>query len=180
MRAGKLERHRVVGERRGIRRVARELARPSHEKRHNRERITRVTLRQVARDAQIGRALSALASVHKPGLPETPDPPRDVSWRGIVAGVQRGGVLRVLVDARMYGAALSRDLVREGYAVVTAGGGRDALRLARELLPVAITLDVMMPDLDGWTVLAAIKGDPVLADIPVILMTIVDERNRGY
>ena len=38
----------------------------------------------------------------------------------------------------------------------------------------------MMPDLDGWTVLAAIKGDPELADIPVILMTIVDEKNRGY
>jgi signal transduction histidine kinase/CheY-like chemotaxis protein len=73
-----------------------------------------------------------------------------------------------------------RFLVREGFAVVTARGGRDALRLARELLPAAITLDVMMPDLDGWTVLAAIKGDPDLADIPVILMTIVDERSRGY
>ena len=50
----------------------------------------------------------------------------------------------------------------------------------RELRPAAITLDVMMPDLDGWTVLAAIKGDPALADTPVILMTIVDEKNRGY
>ena len=39
---------------------------------------------------------------------------------------------------------------------------------------------MMMPDLDGWTVLAAIKGDPELADIPVVLMTIVDEKNRGY
>ena len=38
----------------------------------------------------------------------------------------------------------------------------------------------MMPDIDGWTVLAAIKGDPGLADIPVILVTIVDEKNRGY
>ncbi len=38
----------------------------------------------------------------------------------------------------------------------------------------------MMPDLDGWTVLAAIKGDPATAGIPVILMTIVDEKNRGY
>ncbi|HEY5720365.1 MAG TPA: response regulator, partial [Gammaproteobacteria bacterium] len=43
-----------------------------------------------------------------------------------------------------------------------------------------ITLDVMMPDLDGWTVLAAIKGDPELRDIPVILMSIIDEKNRGY
>jgi DNA-binding response OmpR family regulator len=38
----------------------------------------------------------------------------------------------------------------------------------------------MMPDLDGWTVLAAIKGDPALASIPVVLMSIVDQKNRGY
>ena len=75
---------------------------------------------------------------------------------------------------------LSRHLVREGFATVTASGGFEALRLARQLQPAAITLDVMMPDMDGWTVLAAIKGDPELADIPVILVTIVDEKNRGY
>jgi CheY-like chemotaxis protein len=73
-----------------------------------------------------------------------------------------------------------RFLAREGFSVVTASGGREGLRLARELQPGAITLDVMMPDIDGWTVLAAIKGDPELHDIPVILMTIVDEQNRGY
>jgi signal transduction histidine kinase/CheY-like chemotaxis protein len=71
-------------------------------------------------------------------------------------------------------------LKREGFAVATASGGREGLRLARELQPAAITLDVMMPDLDGWTVLAAIKGDPATAGIPVVLMTIVDEKNRGY
>jgi CheY-like chemotaxis protein len=43
-----------------------------------------------------------------------------------------------------------------------------------------VTLDIMMPDLDGWTVLAAIKGDPALASIPVVLMSIVDQKNRGY
>ncbi|HLF39182.1 MAG TPA: response regulator, partial [Burkholderiales bacterium] len=69
---------------------------------------------------------------------------------------------------------------REGFSVVTADGGREGLRLTRELHPAAITLDVIMPDLDGWTVLAAIKGDPTLADIPVILMTVMDEKNRGY
>jgi signal transduction histidine kinase/DNA-binding response OmpR family regulator len=73
-----------------------------------------------------------------------------------------------------------RFLTREGFSVVTADGGREGLRLTRELHPAAVTLDVIMPDLDGWTVLAALKGDPELADIPVILMTIVDERNRGY
>ena len=75
---------------------------------------------------------------------------------------------------------LERYLTREGFSVVTAGSGLDGLRLAREIRPAAITLDVMMPDVDGWTVLAAIKGDPALADIPVILVTIVDERSRGY
>src|SRR6185437_5255036 len=75
---------------------------------------------------------------------------------------------------------VTRFLEREGFAVAEAGGGVEGLRLARELFPAAVTLDIMMPDLDGWTVLAALKGDPALAGIPVILLTIVDERNRGY
>ena len=75
---------------------------------------------------------------------------------------------------------MDRFLSKEGFTVAKAAGGREALKLAHELLPDAITLDVMMPDLDGWTVLAAIKGDPELADIPVILMTILDEKTRGF
>jgi signal transduction histidine kinase/DNA-binding response OmpR family regulator len=75
---------------------------------------------------------------------------------------------------------MERFLVREGFTVVTAAGGMEALTRARELHPAAITLDVMMPDLDGWTVLAALKGDPALADIPVVLVTILDERTRGF
>jgi adenylate cyclase len=75
---------------------------------------------------------------------------------------------------------VARFLEREGFSVALADGGQEALRLVRELHPDAVTLDVIMPDLDGWTVLAAIKGDPTLADIPVILLTIVDEKNRGY
>jgi adenylate cyclase len=75
---------------------------------------------------------------------------------------------------------VGRYLVREGFTFAEAAGGREGLRLARELNPAAITLDITMPDLDGWTVLAAIKGDPALADIPVILLTIIDEKNRGF
>ena len=73
-----------------------------------------------------------------------------------------------------------RHLERAGFAAVAARGGQEGLRLVRELRPAAVTLDIMMPDLDGWTVLAAIKGDPALASIPVVLMSIVDEKNRGY
>ena len=75
---------------------------------------------------------------------------------------------------------MERLLAREGFGVALAKNGVDGLRLARQLRPAAITLDVLMPDLDGWSVLAALKGDPELADIPVIVSTIVDEKNRGY
>jgi CheY-like chemotaxis protein len=75
---------------------------------------------------------------------------------------------------------MERFLVKEGFSVVTAAGGIEALARARELAPTALTLDIMMPDLDGWTVLAALKGDPALADIPVIVVTILDEKNRGF
>jgi CheY-like chemotaxis protein len=75
---------------------------------------------------------------------------------------------------------VERHLQRAGFAVATARGGQEGLRLARELRPSAVTLDIVMPDLDGWTVLAAMKGDPALAGIPVVLMSIVDQKNRGY
>ena len=52
--------------------------------------------------------------------------------------------------------------------------------MARELLPMAITLDVMMPQMDGWTVLDTLKNDPDLCNIPVIMLTIVDNRNLGF
>jgi len=74
---------------------------------------------------------------------------------------------------------ISDHLKAEGFSVVTAAGGVEGLKLAKELRPTAITLDVMMPDLDGWSVLAALRQDSELADIPVIMVTIADEQQRG-
>jgi signal transduction histidine kinase/CheY-like chemotaxis protein len=74
---------------------------------------------------------------------------------------------------------IAEHLKAEGFAVVTAAGGLEGLKLAKELRPIAITLDVMMPDLDGWSVLAALRQDPDLAEIPVIMITILDEHRRG-
>ena len=78
-----------------------------------------------------------------------------------------------------------RDVMRrlldgEGFRVATAADGHEGLRLARQLRPAMITLDVLMPHMDGWTVLTAIKAEPELADIPVIMLTIIDEKNFGY
>jgi CheY-like chemotaxis protein len=93
---------------------------------------------------------------------------------------RRSPLILVIDDDESAREVTTHFLKREGFSVATASDGREGLRLARELQPAAITLDVLMPDLDGWTVLAAIKGDPATAGIPVVLMTIVDEKNRGY
>jgi signal transduction histidine kinase/CheY-like chemotaxis protein len=74
---------------------------------------------------------------------------------------------------------IAEQLKAEGFSVATAEGGLDGLKRAKELLPAAITLDVMMPDLDGWSVLAALRQDNELSEIPVIMVTIVDEHRRG-
>jgi adenylate cyclase len=74
---------------------------------------------------------------------------------------------------------IANHLREEGFAVVTAGGGREGLKLAEELHPIAITLDVLMPEIDGWTVLSALRGNPALAGIPVIMVTITDQQRKG-
>jgi len=75
---------------------------------------------------------------------------------------------------------MQRFLAREGFAVETAASGAEGLALARRRPPAVITLDVMMPGMDGWAVLEALKADPVVAAVPVIMVTIVDtERARG-
>jgi CheY-like chemotaxis protein len=75
---------------------------------------------------------------------------------------------------------IARHLRREGFSVHTAASGEEGLRLAREARPDAITLDVLMSGMDGWAVLSALKRDPELADIPVVMVTIVDQREVGF
>ncbi|MGI3777887.1 MAG: hybrid sensor histidine kinase/response regulator, partial [Janthinobacterium lividum] len=74
---------------------------------------------------------------------------------------------------------LTRFLQRQGFAVQTAPDGRAGLELARVLHPRAILLDVMMPQMDGWTVLRALKADPDLARIPVVMSTFNNEPALG-
>ncbi|PYT29729.1 MAG: histidine kinase [Acidobacteria bacterium] len=71
-------------------------------------------------------------------------------------------------------------LGKEGYQVVLAASGEEGLRLAKEARPDAITLDVMMPGMDGWSVLTALKSDKEVMDTPVILLTILDNKSMGY
>jgi CheY-like chemotaxis protein/anti-sigma regulatory factor (Ser/Thr protein kinase) len=74
---------------------------------------------------------------------------------------------------------MSRSLTKLDFNVLAAGDGEEGLRLARQVHPAIITLDVVMPDRDGWSVLHQLKADPELAEIPVIMVTIVDNQAMG-
>jgi PAS domain S-box-containing protein len=75
---------------------------------------------------------------------------------------------------------LSRFLMREGFRVRTAVDGETGLQAARATRPAAILLDVMMPRMDGWAVLSALKADPEFADVPVIMVSFVQEKNLAF
>jgi CheY-like chemotaxis protein len=101
--------------------------------------------------------------------------------RGPASGddVAPGAVL-VIDDDPAARDLIERALRSEGIQVATAADGAQGLRLARSLRPDVITLDVLMPGLDGWAVLSALKADPELADIPVVLVSMLDEQHLGY
>ena len=75
---------------------------------------------------------------------------------------------------------MQRYLAREHVNALTAASGEEGLRMAREQRCDLITLDVLMPGMDGWAVLQALKSDPVTCDIPVVVVSILEDRNLGY
>jgi PAS domain S-box-containing protein len=74
---------------------------------------------------------------------------------------------------------LTRYLTKEGYLTEAVSSGDEGLKRARETIPLAIILDVVMPSKDGWVVLQEIKGDPALEAVPVVMYTMVDDKNFG-
>jgi signal transduction histidine kinase/CheY-like chemotaxis protein/HAMP domain-containing protein len=98
------------------------------------------------------------------------------------AGANASGSNIVLVvdDDLVARDILQKFLEAEGYTVATAVDGEDGLLQARQLQPALITLDVVMPGKDGWTLLQDLKADPDLADIPVLMVSIVDDKHKGF
>jgi len=86
------------------------------------------------------------------------------------------GLVLVVDDDPASRELLSRFVTRDGFTVRCAHDGEEGLRMARQLRPTAILLDVMMPRMDGWSVLSALKADPELAEVPVVMVSIVQER----
>ncbi|MES1258109.1 MAG: response regulator [Acidobacteriota bacterium] len=116
-------------------------------------------------------------------LPLRVEGERDKAFAGQPDALSPGGgagTVLVIDDEPAVHEILRRTLGRYGFRTEGAFNGEDGLRMARRIHPQAITLDVMMPGMDGWAVLAALKSEGELADIPVVMLTIVDNRNLGY
>ncbi len=110
---------------------------------------------------------------------------REVEANGSVdfvhdAQASGAGTVLVVDDEAPARENLARFLAEEGFRTLTAGDGIAGLRLARQVHPDVILLDVIMPHMDGWTVLQKLKADALLADIPVILLTMVEATDLGY
>ena len=108
-----------------------------------------------------------------PGAPAAtvPPPPQ----RG--ASPAESALVLVIDDDAAARELLQRNLSRAGFRVETAGNGHQGISLAGRLQPDVITLDLLMPGMDGWSVLAALKQDPALRDIPVVIVSVLDERS---
>jgi CheY-like chemotaxis protein len=104
-----------------------------------------------------------------------PDSPAPAS----APGVPQASVLVIDDDPNVRDIML-RSLTKDGFHVKVAADGRSGIELAKRVKPSIITLDVMMPGLDGWATLALLKADQATASIPVIMMTIVDDKNIGF
>ncbi|MFZ3350359.1 MAG: response regulator [Xanthobacteraceae bacterium] len=104
------------------------------------------------------------------------------SARPAVIREAEAGEIHVLVvdDDPAVHDVLAATLGKEGYRITHANDGIEALKLMRTHAPDIVTLDVMMPKMDGWSVLGVMKSEPQLAHIPVIMLTIVDHRNLGF
>jgi PAS domain S-box-containing protein len=114
-------------------------------------------------------------------LPADAAPAAAAASEAVAPGpVADGGEVLVIDDDPAARQLIARHLQREGFRAVLASSGSEGLAIARDRPPLAITLDVLMPDMDGWAVLQQLKSDPTLAHVPVIMLTLLDDQQMGY
>jgi len=120
-----------------------------------------------------------------PGTPveaaeEEPIPEATDAELAVLSAAGAGRTVLAIDDDPQARDIIERLLSKAGFEVATAASGQEGLRLAHALQPAVITLDVMMADMDGWSVLRALKADPELRDVPVVMLTMVDDKTKGY
>jgi CheY-like chemotaxis protein len=94
-------------------------------------------------------------------------------------GRARRDTVLVIDDDATARELVTRSIQKAGYRTVEADSAREGLRLAYALRPDVVIVDVVMPDVSGWSVLDTMKADAVLRDVPVIVLSIVDDRSRS-
>jgi signal transduction histidine kinase/DNA-binding response OmpR family regulator len=122
-------------------------------------------------------------TVSLPGVAALPAPAPIVAPRELAVGEAqsvRGRAPVLLIEDDPSAVRLLREYLEpNGYTVHAASTGHEGLALARELRPAAVILDVLLPGVDGWEILRQIKADAALSSLPVIIVTVVDEREVG-
>ncbi|MGE0715003.1 MAG: response regulator [Alphaproteobacteria bacterium] len=117
---------------------------------------------------------TAQAPAPTPAIPLRPAPAPGETLRGM------GQKILVVDDDPNVHNLLGAILAKEGFVAIHAYEGEEALEMARTERPALITLDVMMPKVNGWSVLTALKADKDISHIPVVMVTINDDRGLGY
>jgi PAS domain S-box-containing protein len=133
-------------------------------------------------EVESAKGIGSTFTVRLPALVEDPSEAERVKMfqPGKEAEDSHSAAVLVIDDDPNARDLLRRFLTKEGYSVVTAENGRDGLRMARLYDPLVITMDVMMPEMDGWETLSALKSDPHLHDIPVVMLSMVDDDQLAY
>jgi PAS domain S-box-containing protein len=133
----------------------------------------------VTSEAGKGSTFTVLLPARVPRLiPESP--PELANGHPLSQATQGATTVLIIDDDPAVREVISRALARDSVRTIAAAEGDEGIRVARETKPDLIFLDVMMPRMDGWAVLTALKADPALADIPVVMLTIVNETEIGY
>ena len=142
------------------------------------QRFIQIMRGTIAVDSQLGRGSTFTIQLPAEVIVESGEPARsqlpvDVPTASQPVQPDRGTILVIDDDPAVLD-LMSRYLTKMGFHVVTGESGAEGLQLAKKFHPLVITLDVMMPEMDGWSVLKELKADPSLAEIPVIMVTVVD------
>lgn len=119
------------------------------------------------------------SKVASPTAPEvsTIEPAKTAPLTSVEPSV--GSVLVIDDDPTIHD-LLKRLLQRQGFKVNGVQSGREGLKKAREIKPDVIILDVMMPEMDGWNVLSSLKNDPILSEIPVVMLSMIEDKHMGF
>ena len=124
-------------------------------------------------------SVDTTATEHHPETPAASTKPAAAATQSADKGSSRGVIVVIDDDANVRH-LMERFLNREGFTVHTAADGASGVALVRQYKPMAVTSDIMMPGMDGWSVLSAIKSDPEISDIPVIMLTMGDTQELGF